>query len=89
MFKYDLSGFVIEFGYKNMNYVELTGNENAKSIEEEVLSFIEENGKITIAELIRKTNTSKSIVGRCIYKLKKEKKLERAGSDKGGFWKLL
>lgn len=89
VFKYDLSGFVIEFGYKNMNHVELTGNENAKSIEEEVLSFIEENGKITIAELIRKTNTSKSIVERCIYKLKKEKKLERAGSDKGGFWKLL
>jgi len=26
VFKYDLSGFVIEFEYKNMNYVESTGN---------------------------------------------------------------
>lgn len=74
IFKFDLSGFVIEFSFSN------------KNIKDEILLLIKENKSITVEELCLNINTSKSTIQRNIRKLKEEQKLLRIGTDKIGHW---
>jgi ATP-dependent DNA helicase RecG len=77
VFKYDLSGFVVEFDFSNKNF------------KEEILTLIKENKNITVDELCLRLDTSKSTIQRHIKKLKEENKLLRNGADKVGYWEVL
>jgi ATP-dependent DNA helicase RecG len=77
VFKYDLSGFVVEFDFSN------------KNIKEEILTLIKENKNITVDELCLRLDTSKSTIQRHIKKMKEENKLLRNGADKAGYWEVL
>ncbi len=54
-----------------------------------VFSLIQKNNKITANELAQKLNISLSTVKRRIKVLKNNGKIERIGSDKTGYWKIL
>jgi ATP-dependent DNA helicase RecG len=89
IFKYDLSGFLITFSF-TQKIVAVNVNDNLiNAAEELILTYISNNNRITIPELIKKTNTSRSTIERHIKKLKKDRKIVRIGSDKSGYWKSL
>ena len=54
-----------------------------------ILNLIEINSEVTIPQLAQALELSKSAVEWQIKKLKSEKKLERIGADKGGYWKII
>ena len=60
-----------------------------KSLPERVLTLIEANKRISIAELANSTNQSKSSIDRVIAELKKNGKLSRSGTARNGQWILL
>lgn len=91
LFKYKQSGFTIEFRFTpNQTIVKPSVQANLSQItlELNVITLIENNNKITIAELTKATNASKSSIERIIQSMKKRKALKRIGSDKSGYWKL-
>ena len=54
-----------------------------------ILEMLTENPDMTIPELARKINKSKSAVKRAVRKLKRENRLKRIGPDKGGQWEVM
>lgn len=54
--------------------------------ENKVLSEIRKDAKITILDLVSKTNLSEPTVNRTLKSLKEKKVLKREGSKKDGFW---
>ena len=87
-FRYDMSGFVIEFEYEpaNTGKVKLS---RLMSTEEKILTLIAQNENITIAKLVSEVNVSNITIKRVLKKLQLENQLERSGSDKKGVWKIL
>jgi len=56
---------------------------------EKILSFIAKNSSITIEQLAQACEVSDKTIKRDITKLKEQRLLERQGSLKSGYWKLL
>ena len=54
-----------------------------------ILEMLTENPDMTIPELARGINKSKSAVKRAVRKLKRENRLKRIGPDKGGHWEVV
>lgn len=63
-------------------------NNANKSLSEQVLMLIEADKRISIADLAKKTNQSKSTIDRVIAKLKKVGKISRTGNARNGNWEL-
>ena len=63
-------------------------NSKELSLEEKILRCIEVNQKITRKELSEIIGVSESTIYREINKLQKEKRIERIGSNKDGYWKV-
>ena len=62
-----------------------TINENEKII----YTLMKENHKITVTEIIEKTNIPRRTINRIITSLKEKEMIDREGSNKGGHWKIL
>ena len=60
-----------------------------KTLSEQVLTLIGVNANMSIAEIAKATNQSKSSIDRTISALKKTGKLIRVGSARSGKWKVL
>ncbi len=89
VFKYDLSGFWIEF---NASLKARSGKSSGKSSEkssEKILELIKQNDSITIAELSAVLNISTRAVEKHLSNLQKEKRLKRVGGRKEGHWQLI
>ncbi len=54
-----------------------------------ILSFIKQNNKITSKEIVEKTGWGIATVKRHIKDLREQKIIERVGSNKTGYWKIL
>ena len=57
--------------------------------EYKIYKYVSENPKITRKELELETKISPRTIARIIDKLKDEKYIERVGSNKVGYWKVL
>ncbi len=68
---------------------ELSEDKSSQKAVEKILSAIKENPKITTAELVNISGLSRRGVEWNIEKLKKQGKLKRIGSDKGGYWEII
>lgn len=80
IFKYDLSGFVIEFdGIAEVMSGKMSGK---------LLKLIKENEVITIRELADKIGVTQRTIERNIKILQNNNQLERIGSTKSGKWKI-
>lgn len=72
----------------NANQRQLTPNgvnDADKSLKEKILALIGANNKITISALAAATNQSKRSIDRIIDELKKNNRLSRIGSPRGGY----
>lgn len=56
---------------------------------EKILIIIKQDPTVTIAELAVNIGISNRSIERNLGKLQREKKLERIGPDKGGYWQIL
>ncbi len=88
-FKYDLSGFLVEFGFKSAEAslpkeIKVTG-----STADKVLQLIANNESITIVELTKQLKVSDRTIERTIKELQDANKLERIGSKKVGKWRIM
>ena len=70
-----------------------TQNDTVKSksdtVNDTVFDLIKQNNKITATEIGEKLNISLSTAKRRIKRLKESAKIERIGSDKTGYWKIM
>ncbi|MCM1126151.1 MAG: winged helix-turn-helix transcriptional regulator [Lachnospiraceae bacterium] len=67
----------------------INGAINISATEQAVLSAIKKNQKITKAELQKETSLGKSTIDRAIKALKEKCLIERVGSNKTGYWKII
>ena len=65
----------------------INGTINEK--EKIVYTLMKENPKITVTEIIEKTNIPRRTINRIITSLKEKEMIDREGSNKGGHWKIL
>ena len=63
--------------------------ENCTDRETRVLELLKENPTITQLELANKLKTSRRTISTVLSKLKEKGKIERVGSDRKGYWKIL
>lgn len=59
------------------------------TVNDTVFDLIMQNNKITAAEISERLNISLSTAKRKIKELKQQERIERSGSDKTGFWKII
>ena len=79
------------FSLKNreMHILADTVNDTVKPVNDTVFSLIKQDNKITAKEISERLNISLSTVRRKIKELRDNGKIERMGSDKTGFWKII
>lgn len=88
-FKYDLSGFIIEFKFKALQQaIASTSIELKDSTADKIISQIKNNSAITILELSEKIGVAEITIKRILNNLQKTKKVIREGSKKSGVWKV-
>lgn len=63
--------------------------ENCTDNEIELLELLKINPNITQVELSNKLNVSRRTISTLLANLKEKKKIERVGSDRKGYWKIL
>lgn len=85
VFKYDLSGFVIELRKQPGEPVEKTVEKTV----EKILRLIRKNPEITSKELQQETGLTRRGVEYNLGKLKSDGLIKRSGPDKGGRWIVL
>ena len=64
-------------------------NINVSNTEKQIIDIIKVNPRITYDELEAETSKSTATVKHCISSLKKKQCIERIGSNKSGFWKIV
>ncbi len=84
-YKYDFSGFFLEFKQSNYNVPEETSVKTSVKI----LEAIKSNDRITIPELAETIGVTTRSIERNIQNLQQNGKLVRIGPDKGGHWKII
>jgi Predicted transcriptional regulator containing an HTH domain and an uncharacterized domain shared with the mammalian protein Schlafen len=66
-----------------------SGNDTVNSRNDTVFSLIQQNKNITAVEISERLELSPNTVKRKIKKLKEQGIIERVGSDKTGYWKII
>ena len=60
-----------------------------ESNQAKILYLINENPKITQVEMVNKLGLARSTISSNIKKLKENNIIERIGSDRNGYWKII
>ena len=87
--------FTIEFSRADRNNMPEDGTINGTingtitELESEVLDFLRKNKNATISEVVEKCGKSIRTVNRVISSLKSKRLIERVGSNKTGYWKVV
>ena len=69
--------------------VENKNDEISDTVEKLVLNIIKKNNNISINELVKLINKSRSTILRAIKRLKENNKIRRIGSDRYGHWEII
>lgn len=83
----ELSNREMNVDYGNVKQV-ITNNELTEN-EVKIIELFNENGKITLEEVSVKLGRSLRTVKSIVKSLIEKKKVERVGSKKDGYWKVL
>ena len=95
MFDYDFASVMLEIkqkiekGTQNNAFPAKDVGEMSEKMSEKVLTLIRTNSTITTAILAKELRVSTKTIERAIKTLKEEKKIERMGGDRGGYWKVI
>lgn len=63
--------------------------DNSVVLNDRILKEIEKNSYISYANLVETMQVSRSTIMRCIKHLKEQGIIERVGSDRKGYWKII
>ena len=88
VFKYDLSGFVIEFSYTIKNETILSTS-NRNNLTAKIIALVEQDETITIAQLANKTGVTIVTIKRILRELQKNGVIKRDGNNRTGLWKII
>lgn len=85
------TAFVLEFSREDRNIPPKSGGINGGINESELtlLSVLKQSPSITNAELANVSEKSERTISRILAALKSKKLIERIGSNKSGYWKVL
>lgn len=95
MFDYDFASVMLEIkqkiekGTQNNAFPAKDVGEMSEKMSEKVLELIRTNFTITTAMLAKELRVSTKTIERALKTLKEEKKIERIGGDRGGYWKVI
>lgn len=81
--------FKVTFRKEKLDTVTQNFTENCTDNEIKLLELLKINPNITQVELSNKLNVSRRTISTLLANLKEKGKIERAGSDKKGYWKIL
>ena len=87
VFRYDLSGFIIEFNYVNQKTGKVVLLNSP--IGENIINLIKENSNINIEEIAFKIKVAPITVKRNLKKLQNQGIITRSGGDKNGNWTII
>ena len=87
-FSTDFGGLMVTFNAINQKSNQKSSQKSNQKSNQKILDVIKENSNVTIQELADILSLSISTIKKNIVLLKKDDKLERVGSDKGGHWKV-
>ncbi len=79
------AGFRVTVSTEKLNVVENVVENRFN----EILLLIKENNQISAYQISKKINTTSRTIQRDLDKLKKQGKIKRIGSDKGGHWQII
>lgn len=74
---------------KLLDKYDVKGKYILTKLENEIINLISQNENITIDEITNNINKSKSTINRAIKNLKANNIVERVGTDKNGYWKIV
>lgn len=77
---------ILENGQK---WTEVDRKEQISDFEKEIISLIKTNSKITQQEMCKITGAGRTTVTNNLRRLKQNNIIERIGSDRNGYWKIL
>ncbi len=83
-----ISPELIKSTEKSTEKTEKSTEKSTEKTQEVILHLLTENPKMTIKELSDSLELSTSAIEKQLAKLKKDKRIERIGPDKGGYWKI-
>jgi ATP-dependent DNA helicase RecG len=66
-----------------------TSEKTSEKVSEKIIKLIQGNKNITINELAQLTHRTTRTIEMQLKKLKDQKKIERIGPDKGGYWEIV
>jgi ATP-dependent DNA helicase RecG len=93
VFRYDFSGFIIEFDIGHEESFTLVTQEKlvigSEKSSEKIIALMKEQSSITIIELSKKIGISTRAIQKHIQKLQIDHKIIRNGSDKSGYWEVI
>jgi ATP-dependent DNA helicase RecG len=95
VFDYDFASVMLEIkqkiekGTQNNAFPAKDVGEMSEKMSEKVLELIRTNFTITTAILAKELRVSTKTIERALKTLKEEKKIERMGGDRGGYWKVI
>lgn len=81
----------IPFNKINVNSFEITNSNTSKKFnksQENIIKLIRNNPNITIPQIMIETNLAVASIKKNLKILKKDKIIERVGSNNGGYWKI-
>jgi ATP-dependent DNA helicase RecG len=84
IFKFDFSGFIIEFGAKQ----EEVSEKMSEKMSGDIINSMRNNPHVTISELAKTLDVSTRTIERHIKYLKLNNKVTREGGDKLGLWQV-
>lgn len=88
IFKYDFSGFIIEFDVKKEEVSVMGSQESSQESSEKILALMKKQPSITIKILSQKIGITTRAIQKHIQKLQQDDKLTRIGSTKSGVWEV-
>jgi len=99
LLRYERTGLWIEFtfpvGVESMpgdvtkKMIEKMTKKTTEIISNQILSLLQTDGALSVAEVAMQTGKSTSTINRTIQRLRMSGKIRRVGPDKGGHWEVI
>ena len=89
------STIILEFSRRDRNITpqdgEINGviNDKINELDADVLSWLRDDPYLTVSELAEKSGKSQRTITRALMSLKAKHLIERNGSNKTGYWKVI
>ncbi|PKP08545.1 MAG: hypothetical protein CVU09_15255 [Bacteroidetes bacterium HGW-Bacteroidetes-4] len=88
VFEETMGGIMVTI-YRTNDTVTANATDNATDRKTKILKLLSNNSKLSVVQIAKKLEVSRITILRDIDTLKEHNKLQRMGSEKGGYWKVI